>query len=78
MGVTVLPSFNLALDSSLFLFFGGGFGFSLTIVEFSFSLMKGFPAFSTEFGDESVESVSGLGSGPKICEKKHIILNEYE
>lgn len=72
VGVTGLPSFSLAPDSSLFLFLGGGFGFSLVIVELSFSSRKGFPVLSTEL-EESVEfsEVSGLGSGPKTYEKNH-------
>jgi len=66
VGVTGLPSLSLVPVSSLFLFFGGGFGFSLAIGELSFSSMKGFPVLSTEL-KVSVEfsEPSGL-SGPKI------------
>ncbi len=73
--MTGLLSFSLVRESSLFLFLGGGLGFSLVIVEFSFSSIKGFPVkglpvLSTEF-EESVESSvgSGLASGPKTCKK---------
>ena len=67
LDVTGLPSLSLVPVSSLFLFLGGGFGFSLVIGELSFSSMKGFPVFSTEL-KESVEfsEPSGLGSAPKI------------
>ena len=76
VGVTGLPSFSLVPVSSLFLFLGGGFGFSLVIGELSFSSMKGFPVLSTEL-EESVEfsEPSGLGSGPKIWEKSHRLLS---
>ena len=84
VGVVGLPSFSLVPDSSLFLFLGGGFGFSLVIGgELSFSSMKGFPVLSTEL-TESVEfsEPSGLGSGPKICEKNNrlpsiVLLRHY-
>lgn len=52
--VAGLPSLSLAPVSSLSLFLGGGFGFSLVIGELSFSSMKGFPVLSTELKD-SVE-----------------------
>lgn len=78
VGVTGLLSFSLVPDSSLFLFLGGGFGFSLVTGELSFSSMKGFPVLSTEL-KESVESSepSGLGSGPKIWERNHLEVTQY-
>ena len=69
--MTFLLSFSLVPDSSLFFFFGGGFGFgSLAFDEFSgSSFKKGLVLIATEFAvlGESL-TLSGLSS-PNTCGK---------
>ena len=63
-------SFNFVPVSSLFLFFGGGFGFSLVLEESSSSsFKKGFVLIGTEFV-ELGESLTASGlSGPNTYGK---------
>ena len=68
VGVTFLLSFSFVPESSLFLFLGGGFGFSYVFEELSSSSFKnGFVLTGSEFVSlgESL-TLSGL-SGPNIC-----------
>ena len=75
VGVTFLLSFSFVVESSLFLFLGGGLGLLLVMLseEISGSSSKnGFVLMVTEFElRELLEllPLSGL-SGPKICQKK--------
>lgn len=69
VGVTFLLSFSFVPESSLFLFFGGGFGFSYVFegLSSSSSFKNGFVLTGSEFVSlgESL-TLSGL-SGPNIC-----------
>ena len=75
VGVTFLLSLSFVVESSLFLFLGGGLGLLLVMLseEISGSSSKnGFVLMVTEFElRELLEllPLSGL-SGPKICQKK--------
>ena len=75
VGVTFLLSFSFVVESSLFLFLGGGLGLLLVMLseEISGSSSKnGFVLMVTEFELRELFELlplSGL-SGPKICHKK--------
>ena len=81
VGVTFLLSFSFVPESSLFLFLGGGFGFSYVFEELSSSSFSSFKNGFVLTGSEFVSlgeslTLSGL-SGPNICKRDKETQQKY-